>query len=163
MKTPEFYNDAISANTQKSYGKGRIGFLFPISLAVTSLMLGCSIYLLSRDTSNFLYRFSVYTGFRSEVDFLREWIPALPSWFVYSLPDGLWMFSFSILILMIWDFHRTRKAMIWIALALSIGILLEGVQATTELGGSFDWRDLGFILFAPVLPLCLTHPKSQTQ
>lgn len=163
MKSPEFYNGALRISTQKFLVNRRIKCLFPFLLAGASLILGSSIYLFGRGTSNFLYQIAVYAGFRTEVDYLREFVPALPSWLVYSLPDGLWMFSFSILILLIWDFKRTPEAITWIILALAIGIFLEVFQVFAMLGGRFDWRDLAFIFFAAVLPLSLTHYKRLTQ
>lgn len=161
MKSPEFYNGTLSIATQKFHEHKKTRFLLPLSLAMSSLILGFSIYLLSRETSNILYQIAVYAGFRVEVDYLRELVPALPSWFVYSLPDGLWMFSFSVLILLIWDFKRTPGALVWISLALITAVITECLQTTAILPGHYDGQDLAFISLAAFLPLCFTH-KSLT-
>lgn len=157
MKSLEFYNRALGFNSLKFYLNTRIRFLLPFSLTVASLILGCSIYLFCRDTSNIIYHFSDFIGVTSQVNSIRDLIPALPSWFVNSLPDGLWMFSFSMFILVIWEFQRSREAIAWILIALACGFILEFFQFLAILPGQFDWHDLAFMFYAALLPFCFTH------
>jgi len=157
MKSPEFYNGALSINSQKFHLNKRARFLLSFSLATGSLILGSSIYLFSRETSNIAYHISGFMGFSSQVDSLRDLIPALPSWFLYSLPDGLWMFSFSMFILVIWGFQRSREAIIWTSIVIAIGIILEFFQLFEILPGQFDWRDIVFMFVAGLLPLSFTY------
>jgi hypothetical protein len=135
----------------------RIKFILTLSLALCSLSLGTSIYLLSRDTSNILYHFSGFLGVSTQVETLRGLTPALPAWVVYSLPDALWMFSFSIFILAIWGFQRSREAIAWICIALAIGTILELLQVFGIIPGQFDWCDLVSICIAAILSFCFTY------
>ena len=161
MKSPEFYNGALRVNFQKFHLKKKVRFLLPFTLAVASLILGSSIYLFSRNTSNIVYHISDRMEVSSQVEAIRDLVPALPSWFLYSLPDGLWMFSFSTITLAIWGFQRSREAIVWFSAALAIGVLMEFLQALATLPGQFDWRDLVCIFFGAFAPLCFTY-KSES-
>lgn len=161
MKSPEFYHGALRVNFQKFHLKKKVRFLLPFTLAVASLILGSSIYLFSRNTSNIAYHISDFIGVTSQVNSIRDLIPVFPSWFVNSIPDGLWMFSFSMLILAIWGFQRSREAIVWFSAALAIGVLMEFLQALATLPGQFDWRDLVCIFFGAFAPLCFTY-KSES-
>lgn len=156
MKSPEFYHGALRVNFHKFHLTKKVRFLLSFSLAVASLILGSSIYLFSRNTSNIVYHISDRMEVSSQVEAIRDLVPALPSWFVNSLPDGLWMFSLSTFILVIWKFQRSLQAIAWILTTLVIGVIMEFFQALNILPGQFDWCDLVFIFFAAALPFSFT-------
>ncbi len=135
---------------------GNWKYFIALSLSIFSFLLAACIYLFNRETSNFLYQAFAFAGVSPEVDALRKCIPNMPAWFVYSLPDGLWMFSFSMVIFTIWGFQRSREAIAWIMTTLAIGGLFEFSQALNIIPGQFDWADLAFIFIAVLLPLCFT-------
>ena len=69
---------------------------------------------------------------------------------LYNLPDGLWMFSFCLLLFTIWGFKKMTALQFWLIGALIMGFLFEILQLYTILPGSFDLLDmltmgLGFI------------------
>ena len=81
----------------------------------------------------------------------------LPSWIVNSLPDGLWMLSLSLAIIMIWGFKITRQVIIWSGIGLCMGVSFELMQWFSFFPGTFDLVDLLFIIFFGFLPFLLSY------
>lgn len=65
----------------------------------------------------------------------------LPQWIVYSLPDGLWLCSYVILVSTIWDFDLKQGWFYVFSLPI-IGIGSELAQAFGFMRGTFDWIDI---------------------
>lgn len=77
---------------------------------------------------------------------------AMPSWVKYSLPDALWLFSFTYLTLLIWNFKITKHSAPWIFLAPVLGIGCEICQLFGIIPGTFDMVDLLLLIMASLLP-----------
>jgi hypothetical protein len=137
--------------------KRKFRFAYGFLSAGISFVFGLSIYLLWREPSNLVYQAFSVAGASPLIDGVRGYAIILPGWFIRSLPDGLWMLSFSLTILTIWKFVRSRKAMLWYITAVLAGVLWEGVQAFSILPGQYDHMDLAFISLAAVVPLCFTR------
>lgn len=129
-----------------------------------SLLVGLMIYLGWRDTSHPFYRKAVSLGWASEVDHFRATAGsvAMPAWFVYSLPDGLWMFAFVLFMLVLWDFRFAGQGKFWIVVAMIAGISIEISQGLTSGMGSFDWVDMLWIMLGAVLPVLLFTNKNKS-
>jgi len=72
----------------------------------------------------------------------------------YSLADGLWIFSYTSAMLILWDNKVTTKNIFWLALLPTIGITTEIAQFFGFLNGTFDIADVlcymaGF--FSPII------------
>ncbi len=160
MKLYPLDNEALGGRVHSITSRESTRRILTLSIALFSFLLALSIYLLCRETSNLFYQVFVFASVSPTIDVLRSSIPALPPWFIYSLPDGLWMLSFCILILTIWDFRRSREAIAWIIITIAIGGFLEFSQALNILPGHFDWADLAIMLIAVLLPFCFTHKSS---
>ena len=109
------------------------------------LFIGCLIYVLFR-TDNLLYNKllgNFFTPIGSPKTFLQKII-------IFSLPDGLWAMSYTMLI-----FHlrndKTFKTLIWSILIPVIGILSEIGQLYYLIPGTFDIIDLIMYISAPLL------------
>ena len=76
-----------------------------------------------------------------------------PNWFLYSLPDGLWLFSCTSILLVIWNNKISKENIYWILLVPSISIISEIGQFFIIFPGTFDTIDLIFYLGGFVLPL----------
>jgi VanZ family protein len=76
----------------------------------------------------------------------------LPSWFIYSLPDGLWTYSMTCLYIQS-SYQDTNKyirtAYIWFIPTLSLSI--EIAQKYKIIPGTFDDTDICFIIIASIL------------
>ncbi len=121
------------------------------SMVVSSLVLGLIIYLGFREDLiiNKLIDIKLFRN-----DFLGF---SLPDWFIYSLPDALWMFSLILLIITFWDFKLNKSCIIWIAISYLTGIMFEISQNTTIIKGTFDYMDLIFMTIASIFPILLTY------
>jgi len=86
-----------------------------------------------------------------------EVVEKLPSWFKYSLPDGLWVFSYVCLILLIWSESEVKKYLFWVLVIPSIAIISEFGQLANILPGTFDPVDIIFYLLGTFLPFTITN------
>lgn len=81
----------------------------------------------------------------------------MPGWFLYSLPDGLWIFSYICLILYIWKNTLTKQNLIWIFIIPFIAVFSEFAQLFKIIPGKFDNIDLLFYTLGLLLPLIIFY------
>lgn len=83
--------------------------LVTIWLGLTSLFIGGCLYLLYRSDSLVMFRWCQSLGV---YDFIISLRPQghYDNWLVYSLPDGLWMLAYVLLMGAIWNFHVKKKS-----------------------------------------------------
>ncbi len=70
----------------------------------------------------------------------------MPKWVIYSLPDGLWMFSCTSLILNVWNNRLNKQSIVWIISMPAIAILSEFLQLFHLIRGTFDILDIASYL-----------------
>ena len=128
------------------------------SLSFLSLMAGVAIYVFLRDVPHFIEKLlialrlsGIIEGIRNQLDPSR-----FADWFLYGLPDLLWMFSFTMALVTIWDFTINRNSLIWLSVCLLVAISFEILQSTALLNGVFDPKDLVYLLVGAILPLLFT-------
>jgi hypothetical protein len=85
----------------------------------------------------------------------------LPSWFLYSLPDGLWIFSYICFMLFVWRQKINMNNLFWFALLPMIAILSEMGQLLQIVPGTFDIIDFVFYVAGSFLPFVIFR-KSET-
>jgi hypothetical protein len=73
---------------------------------------------------------------------LADW-----DWIKYNLPDGLWVYSLTSLMIIIWKSY-TWKSLIWICSGLLIAIISEFCQFIGVFPGTYDPIDIVFYLLA---------------
>ncbi len=78
-------------------------------------------------------------------------------WIKYSLPDGLWVYSLTSLMIIIWKSY-TWKSFIWICSGLLIAIISEFCQSIGVFPGTYDSLDIIFYLLAFGLALFNLSP-----
>lgn len=81
----------------------------------------------------------------------------LADWIKYNLPDGLWVYSLTSLMIIIWKSY-TWKSLIWICSGLLIAIISEFCQSIGVLLGTYDSLDIIFYLLAFGLALFNLSP-----
>jgi|TARA_Y100000766_G_C18695866_1_gene501782 hypothetical protein len=85
----------------------------------------------------------------------------LPNWFLYSLPDGLWICSYLSVLLVVWDNVISKHNIHWLLLVPMIAIFSEIGQLFKIVPGTFDILDLIFYLGGTVLPILIfTNSKT---
>ncbi|WP_006786058.1 hypothetical protein [Thiorhodospira sibirica] len=115
-------------------------------LCGVALGLGGIIYLFWRPHDIYFTRFLKDIGLGSWLEIGREmaqrWIPTLPDWILFALPNGLWAFAYAVLISFIWWGVRGYSAWLWLG---SIPLLTLGYESLQFLGlipGVFSVGDL---------------------
>ncbi|MFC6267304.1 hypothetical protein [Frigoriflavimonas asaccharolytica] len=123
-----------------------------------SLSLGVLIYLLFRSESLKIFSWLKIIGIDFTNTDLRKttivFAKFLPDWFLFSLPDGIWIFSYVCLMLYIWKSNISVQSLIWITLIPLIAIFSEIAQIFHIVNGTFDIIDLIFYtlgLFSPFI------------
>lgn len=110
---------------------------------IIPLTVGGLLYVFFRAKSLRMFSWFEFIGINSQISFLREYVSPLkswlPSWVYFSLPDGLWVYSFTSIILILWD----GKINYWLIIPFTSGILIEILQGFS-FSGTFDYLDLTF-------------------
>lgn len=79
----------------------------------------------------------------------------IPNWIKFSLPDGLWLFSFISLMLVIWNNEINYRNLFWLIGLPLIALLSEIGQSISIVRGTFDWNDITMYLIAFTLPFVI--------
>ena len=131
-----------------------------IFLSTLSIFFGGVIYIAFRSSSitlfRWLYNIPVIDDFvknlRITTFTYKEYIP---DWFLYSLPDGLWMFSYSCIILIIWKREINKYSLIWLLILPILSIMIEFLQYYDYFDGTFDILDIVFFIFGSLFPILI--------
>ena len=129
-----------------------------IFLSILSILFGGLIYIAFRSSSIILFKWIDYMVLIDSVEDLRRvtlpFKENLPDWFLYSLPDGLWMFSYSCVVLIIWKREITKYSLLWLLSLPMISIFCEILQYY-YINGTFDVIDIIFYIFGALLPILI--------
>ena len=126
-------------------------------LHVTSLTIGSLIYICFRTDTLIMFKWFDKLMLTNTITTIREFtLPfknKLPSWFLYSIPDGLWVFSYVCLMLFIWERTVKRNNLFWFTLIPSIALFSEIGQLIKVVPGTFEVADLSLYVIGFFLPL----------
>jgi hypothetical protein len=130
-----------------------------------TLLLGCFIYISFRQDTlimfNWLNRINILEIISDYRLFTLPLAENLPNWFLYSLPDGLWLFSYLSILLAVWKNTISKHNIHWILLVPTIAVFIEFGQLFSIVSGTFDILDLTFYLVGAVLPILIfTNSKT---
>ncbi|WP_290847049.1 hypothetical protein [Flavobacterium sp.] len=129
-----------------------------------SLSLGALIYLFFRPGSIRFFKWIAFFGWDFQSFGWRklalEQSAKLPQWTIYSLPDGLWSFSYVCLLLCLWKHEIGTAALFWILLAPFLAILSEFGQLFHIVPGTFDLVDILLYLTGSILPFLIFRNNS---
>jgi len=123
------------------------------------IVTGGFIYILFRSDELLMFRWFKTIGIGRligtlrNIDFIKSAI--IPGWIRYSLPDGLWIFSYVSLMFLIWGNKISKTSAIWIFILPVIAVLSEFGQLFKVVPGTFDYYDLATYLFSTLLPIIL--------
>lgn len=128
-----------------------------IAIGIIPVIVGGLIYLTYRTDSLLMFSWFEKVQLKGAVDWLRSNNHLqnfkIPAWVKFSLPDALWLFSFTYMILLLWDFTINKQSIGWILLAPIVGLSSEVGQLIKIIPGTFDIVDLLLLLLAAILPL----------
>ena len=122
-------------------------------LSLVILLLGGLIYIIFRDKSLLMFNWFDAIGIGNEIDGLRRLFQGegIYGWVKYSLPDGLWAFSYMFLVDAVWNGSKLISSYIFIYSLPFFALLSEFFQYFSLLPGVFDWVDVASYLFAIIL------------
>ena len=82
----------------------------------------------------------------------------LPNWIYFSLPDGLWVYSFTSALLIYWR-NDIQKVKFWLLIPLTTGVFIEVLQGVKLFPGTFDFLDLAFTSLGLLLSAIIINYK----
>jgi hypothetical protein len=116
---------------------------------VLPLIIGGIIYMIYRSEKLILFEWCTRIGFNEVISFLRQNFSfQLPEWIKFNLPDALWLFSFTSLLIIIWKREVNKGSLFFILLPLFISFCWEFGQYAEIINGTFDIKDLLFYTIA---------------
>lgn len=138
-------------NYNKHYSLG--SQIIRITLSMIFLLIGGLIYVAYRDQSLVMFNWFNIIGLSEPVDYLRGLVQGegIYGWVKYSLPDGLWLFSYMFIIDAIWNGKRNAYSTLFIWGLPIVALLSECLQYFGLCPGVFDWMDLASYVLAIVL------------
>ena len=146
----------------------KLRFSFLALHILLPVLAGGLIYICWRDPELLMFRWFGAVGLGTLVNDLRAAVagsqPSLPRWFLYCLPDGLWVYALTAFMARVWSGTRSSVlAIAWISLGVVIGAGSELGQLAGIVPGAFDRIDLFFSVFAAVLAILFTSINSTTK
>ena len=126
---------------------------------ILTLLIGGLIYVALRVESLILFKWisaiSLYTPIKKLREITLPIKDNLPEWFLFSFPDGLWVFSYISLILLIWRNKITKHNFVWLFIIPFVAIFSEIGQKIKIISGTFDLVDLLFYSSGSILPFII--------
>ena len=124
-----------------------------------SILSGGLIYVLFRQDSLKMFSWFESVNLSNSISEMRLFtLPLsiyLPDWFLYSLPDGLWLFSYVSFLLVVWGNVISKHNIHWVLLVPLIAIFSELGQLIKVIPGTFDVVDLCSYFLGAVLPILI--------
>lgn len=125
------------------------------------LFIGGLLYILFRSSDLKMFQWLNFFGFKNLILQVRSYLcevkNGIPSWTYFSLPDALWVYSFTSSLLIYW--HNDKKKYFWIVLPLSLGVFIEIVQYCKLFPGTFDFLDLLLTSLSFIISLLIINHK----
>ena len=119
-------------------------------------MLGTAIYTIWRSQNLIVFHWYAIAGLIPVVAAARHALYAyrsvIPQPLLYSLPDALWVYSFTAALVLIWRRESVSlQKGLWLLLPSMLALGAEFGQALHLMPGTFDWSDVIAYIFAGVL------------
>ena len=130
-----------------------------IFISIITLSIGTLIYLLFRVSTLKVFSWLNFLGIDFVNNDLRKksinYMPKIPDWFIFSLPDGIWIFSYILVMISIWNFTLNKKSIFWMTIIPLVAIFSEIFQIFDFIPGTFDFVDLSFYILGFILPFII--------
>ena len=133
--------------------KSKCGLLtvrFILVHVVVPVLVGGLIYTFWRKPTLLVFSWYDFVGLNGIVDSLRSgaqpYYSSLPEWFLFCLPDGLWVYAMTSFMAGLWVASPKPYLLFWISLAPVLAIGGELGQLFGFVEGTYETRDLVFYL-----------------
>jgi len=127
---------------------------------ILPIAIGGFIYILFREKSLLMFSWFTKIGLDNLIHNIRTiaiWNYQLPDWVIYSLPDGIWVYSLTSLMLIIWYGDVSILKYFWLSIGLIIGLSIELCQLMDFYPGTFDKMDILFYIIGSITPIIIFH------
>ena len=143
--------------------KNRISKL--ILLGFLPILIGGFIYLISRPKTILLFEWIKLMQLETEANVVRKFFSSyvLSEWTKFNLPDLLWVFSFTSVILIIWKDVKSKIKILYCVTPLFIGITSEVIQYFDKSFGTFDFKDIIFYFIGFILSIIIFKTINQSK
>ena len=130
-----------------------------VYISTLSMFFGCFIYLFLRPTESYAVSFLINN--LKSLEILRSYTSAYiyPDWFLYSFPNGLWIFSYSLIILSVWLEKNTKESLLWLLTISIVGLSYEILQYAEIITGTFCLTDILHSLFGMLFSFIIIKIK----
>ena len=138
-------------NLNDYYRRHRIKYrATKVFISLVILLLGGLVYVIYRDKSLLMFNWFDSIGISNEIDWLRRLFQGegIYGWVKYSLPDGLWLFSYMYIVDAIWDSEKNAMSILFLWGLPVVAVSSECLQYFGLLPGVFDWIDMASYLSA---------------
>jgi hypothetical protein len=117
---------------------------FQYILSFVPLTIGGVLYIAYRPLGLKMFHWFRLIGIEKFILDLREIFSSYtpPDFFIYNLPYGLWSFSFSTLLILIWKFKLEKGLFLYLIISFSLVIVPELLQYFEKIPGTFDLIDV---------------------
>jgi hypothetical protein len=130
-------------------------FVLIIKEPVQYLILGVGIYVFFRSSQVYFNKWLLNQKLGFDLQWMRTYtFPLgnfLPDWFLYSLPDALWMISLCTFTHNIWKNEPKVYLLFWSMITPTIALTWEIAQGLKFINGTFDWVDILFYLIVTAI------------
>jgi hypothetical protein len=121
------------------------------------LLMGTLLYISFRTTSIRMFTWFEILGIKKMIFLIRSLVNPfknnLPDWVCYSLPDALWVYSFTSIYLILWN----NKINYWLIFPFFFGCVVEIAQKLKIFEGTYDPIDLILCLIAFILSIYINQ------
>ena len=151
----KMYNFVNDKGLEKAYVSKNVRFFCTLT-SLALLFTGGMIYVIYRPKVLLLFFVADKVGVGEWVDSLRATCGSInwPEWIVYCLPNGLWSWSYVIIIEALFCNRPFSERCLWVSVIPVIGIFSELMQCMGLLRGTYDFADLLFY-FSAIIPIIL--------
>ncbi len=126
-----------------------------LALAFISIFLGGVIYLLWRPVTIKIFYWLELFGLGTMITYIRVCCEPvyhyIPKWIIYSLPNGLWSFSYALIIAHLWIGRNSIMKYFWLTSIPIVGLGYEMLQYFQVIPGTFCIIDLLLCVFGILL------------
>jgi len=119
------------------------------------MVIGGFIYILFREKNLLMFIWFNSLGLDNLIEFFRNNFllkNPFPEWIINSLTDGIWCYSLTSLMLIIWYRDSNKIKYFWLLIGPIIGISAEICQLIEIIPGTYDNSDLAFCICGSFIP-----------
>jgi len=133
------------------------------------ILVGGFIYVISRTETILFFNWTKAVRIENGIKAIREFFKnyKLSEWIKFNLPDLLWVFGFTSVMIIIWRSYKSKTKIFYIALPFLIGISSELIQFYNPKYGTFDFYDIVCYMLGSIMSIIilknLNQPNNEKQ